>query len=66
MLGLLMGLVAVVENWVTAWFGNQTLSPLLSIVSIAILATRFSPGFVLTSIVPFAVGRLAWFTFQEQ
>lgn len=53
-LGLLLGLVAVVENWVTAWFGDQTLSPLLSIVSIAILATRFSPGFVLTSIVPFA------------
>lgn len=58
-----MGLVAAAESLVATWFGDQTLSPLLSIVSIAILAIRFSPGLVLTSILPFAV--LSYFLIQD-
>lgn len=58
-----MGLVAAAESLVAVWFGDQTLSPLLSIISIAVLAIRFQPGFVLTSILPFAV--LTYFLIQD-
>lgn len=46
--------VWAIETGVTHFFGDQTLAPLLSIISLAILATKFPPGFVLSAILPFA------------
>jgi PAS domain-containing protein len=38
-----------VEKGVTCWFGNQTLAPLLSVITLGFIATRFSQPFVLTA-----------------
>jgi hypothetical protein len=43
------------ERLSALWFGPQTLAPLLAVLSLGIIAIRFSYRFVLLSILPFAV-----------
>jgi PAS domain-containing protein len=38
-----------VEEAVTRWLGDQTLAPLLSVISLGLIAARFSQPFVLTA-----------------
>lgn len=59
----LMAGVWAIESGVTHFFGDQTLAPLLSIISLAIVATKFPPGFVLGAILPFAA--LSYFLIQD-
>lgn len=51
----LLGSVAGVESLVTRCFGDQTLSPLLSLIALAILAYFFSPRQVLFALPFFAL-----------
>jgi PAS domain-containing protein len=43
------------ERLSALWFGPQTLAPLLAVLSLGIIAIRFSYRFVMLSILPFAV-----------
>jgi len=47
--------VFTAERLSVLWFGPQTLAPLLAVLSLGIIAIRFSYRFVLLSILPFAV-----------
>ena len=51
LLTLLLVAIWVVEKGVTCWVGNQTLAPLLSVISLGLIATRFTQPFVLTATV---------------
>jgi PAS domain-containing protein len=51
---LALGLVAG-ERLSALWLGPQTLAPLLAVLSLGIIAIRFSYRFVMLSILPFAV-----------
>lgn len=59
----LMAGVWAIESGVTHLFGDQTLAPLLSVISLAIVATKFPPSFVLGAILPFAA--LSYFLIQD-
>lgn len=51
---LALGVVAG-ERLTTQWVGPQTLAPLLAVLSLGVIAARFSYRFVMLSILPFAV-----------
>jgi len=55
LLTFLMMAVWGIEERVTAWLGDQTLAPLLSVISLGLIASRFSQPFVLLATVPFCL-----------
>jgi len=60
---LFLGLVVGIESGATYFFGHQTLAPLLSILSLSILAFYCSPRLLLLSTPPFML--LSYLLIQE-
>lgn len=59
----LLATVASIETLVARWFGNQTLSPLLAVICLGFIASKFTHRYVLFSVLPFCV--LSYWMIQD-
>jgi PAS domain-containing protein len=61
--GFLLAGVWAIESFVTRTFGDQTLAPLLSIISFVVIATSFNHRYVLFAVLPFCL--LSYFLIRD-